>query len=158
MYVWVVFLHVAFIFLFLIQHAVEIWVSFKLRDQNEPEGVYLTYAFLPENNTRNLRISYLLILATGTTAGFLSTWWKAGWMWTALGIMVVIWGVMSFVAPKYLDAVDAIAEEAIKNKDDETALDKFKSDLKARRDPEFLTATSAIGGFIILWLMMFKPF
>ena len=65
---------------------------------------------------------------------------------------------MSFVAPKYLDAVDAIAEEAMKNRDNESALDKFKSDLKARRDPEILTATSAIGGFIILWLMMFKPF
>lgn len=158
MYTWVVYLHVAVIFLFLIQHAVEIWVSFKLRAQDEPEGVYATYAFLPDNNTRNLRITYLLTIATGITAGFLSTWWKNGWMWTALGIMVVIWGVMSFVAPKYLDTVDAITEEAMKKRDDESALDKFKSDLKSRREPDILIATSAIGGFIILWLMMFKPF
>jgi hypothetical protein len=158
MYIWVVYLHVMVIFVFLIQHAVEIWVSFKLRQQEEPEGVYAAYSFLPDNNTMYLRINYLLIIATGITACFLSTWWKNGWMWTSLGIMVVIWGVMSLVAPKYLDTVDAIAEDAMKNRDDESALDKFKSDLKARREPEILIATSAIGGFIILWLMMYKPY
>jgi len=158
MYTWVVYLHVTVIFIFLIQHAVEIWVSFKLRVQDGPEGVYAAYAFLPDNNTMYLRINYGLIIVTGVTAGFLSTWWKNGWMWTALGIMLVLWGVMSFIAPRYLDAVDAIAEEAMKNKDDKTALDKFKSDLKARREPEMLIATSAIGGIIVLWLMMFKPF
>jgi len=70
----------------------------------------------------------------------------------------MLWGVMSFIAPRYLDAVDAIAEDAMKNKDDETALDKFKSDLKARREPEILIVSSAIGGIIFPWLMMFKPF
>jgi len=72
--------------------------------------------------------------------------------------MVMLWGVMSFIAPRYLDAVDAIAEDAMKNKDDETALDKFKSDLKARREPEILIVSSAIGGIVILWLMTCKPF
>ncbi len=158
MYNWVVYLHVAVIFVFLIQHAVEIWVSFVLRSQDGPEGVYAVYSFLPENNTRNLRITYGLIILTGIMAGFISTWWKNGWMWTALGIMVVLWGLMGFVAPRYLDAIDAIAEEAIRNKDDESALDKFKSDLKARREPEILIVSSAIGGIIVLWLMMFKPF
>jgi len=94
MYVWVVYLPILVIFIFLIQHAAEIWVSFKLREQKEPEGIFATYAFMPNNNVRNLRITYSLIIITGITAGFITTWWRQGWMWTALGVMIVIWIVM----------------------------------------------------------------
>ena len=158
MYVWVVYLHIVMIFIFLIQHAAEIWVSFKLREQKEPEGIFATYAFMPANNVRNLRITYSLIILTGITAGFITTWWRQGWVWTALGVMIVIWIVMKRVSSIYLYAVDAIAEPALKNREDVSAIDKFRSDLKARREPVILSAFSLLGGLIILWLMMFKPF
>ena len=158
MYNWVVYLHVAVIFIFLIQHAAEILVTFKLRQQKEPEGIFATYAFMLDNNTRNLRITYSLIIISGVAAGFISTWWRQGWMWTALGVMIMIWIVMSRVGSNYLNAVDAITDHALQNKDDTSAIDKFRSDLKARREPEIMTITSVIGGAIILWLMMFKPF
>jgi hypothetical protein len=158
MYIWIVYLHIVVIFIFLIQHAAEIWVSFKLREQKEPEGIFATYAFMPNNNVRNLRITYSLIIITGITAGFITTLWRQGWMWTALGVMIVIWIVMKRVSSIYLYAVDAIAEHALKNREDASAVAKFRSDLKARREPEILTVTSVIGGAIILWLMMFKPF
>ena len=158
MYNWVVFLHVTMIFIFLIQHAAEIIVTFKLREQKEPEGIFTTYSFMPDNNSRNLRITYSLIIITGMIAGFMSTWWKQGWMWTALGVMIVIWIVMNRVGGSYLTAVDGITDYALKNKDDPSAIDKFRNDLKARREPEMMTVTSVIGGLIILWLMMFKPF
>ena len=54
--------------------------------------------------------------------------------------------------------MDAITEQALKNKDDESAIEKFRQDLKGRREPEIMTITSVIGMLIILWLMMFKPF
>jgi len=158
MYTWVVFLHVTAIFIFLIQHAADIFVTFKLRQQQEPEGIFATYSFMLDNNTRNLRITYLFIIITGIAAGFISTWWRQGWMWTALGVMFLIWIVMRHAGSKYLYAVDAIADDAVKNKDVASALDKFRSALKARREPEIMTITSVIGGLFILWLMMFKPF
>jgi hypothetical protein len=158
MYNWVVFLHVTVIFIFLIQHAAEIIVTFKLRQQKEPEGIFATYSFLPNNNSRNLRITYSLIILTGAVAGFMSVWWKQGWMWTALSLMILLWIIMVRFGGNYLTAVDAIAEQALKNKDDESAIEKFRRDLKARREPETMTVTSVIGMLIILWLMMFKPF
>ena len=158
MYNWVVFLHVTVIFVFLVQHAAEIIVTFKLRQQKEPEGVFATYAFMPDNNTRNLRITYSLIILSGAVAGFMVPWWRQGWMWSALGVMIVIWVVMRRIGSQYLYAVDAITDRALKHKDDESALDKFRTELKARREPEILTATSVIGILVILWLMMFKPF
>jgi hypothetical protein len=141
MYPWIVYLHVVVIFIFLIQHAAEIWVSFKLREQKEPEGVFATYAFMPNNNVRNLRVTYLLIIITGMTAGFITTWWRHGWMWTALGVMIVIWIVMRRVSDIYLNAVDAIPETALKNREDPSTIAKFISDLKARREPEILSAS-----------------
>ena len=158
MYNWIVYVDVTVIFIFLIQHAAEIIVTFKLREQKEPEGVFATYAFMPNNNSRNLRITYSLIILTGAVAGFMSVWWRQGWMWAALGVMIVIWIVMNQIGGKYLTAVDAITDHAIKNKADESAIEKFRRDLKSRREPEIMTITSVIGMLIILWLMMFKPF
>lgn len=80
MYNWVVYLHVTVIFIFLIQHAAEIFVTYKLREQKEPRGIDATYSFMLDNNTRNLRITYSLIIVTGAVAGFMSTWWKQGWI------------------------------------------------------------------------------
>jgi hypothetical protein len=158
MYIWVVYLHVVVIFVFLIQHAAEIIVTFKLREKKEPEEVFGTYSFLPESNSRNLRITYSLIILTGAGAGFMSAWWRQGWMWTALGIMVVLWLVMHRVGGSYLTAVDAITEEALRNRETPSALEYFRNSLRARREPEIMTVSSVIGGLVILWLMMFKPF
>jgi hypothetical protein len=158
MYTWVVYLHVTAVFIFLIQHAADILVTFKLRQQTEPEGIYATYSFMLNNNVRNLRITYLVIIVTGAIAGVITPWWRQGWMWTALGVMILIWIIMKRMAPIYLTAADNIAEEAMKNKADPTAIEKFKNDLKARREPEIMAITSGIGLLIILWLMMFKPF
>ena len=79
-------------------------------------------------------------------------------MWTALGVMIAIWFVMRRVSDVYLNAVDAIAERAVKNMGDPAAIEKFRTELQSRKEPAILGATSAIGGLIILWLMMFKPF
>jgi hypothetical protein len=158
MYNWIVFLHVTVIFVFLVQHAAEIIVTFKLRQQKEPEGIFATYSFVSNNNSRNLRITYSLIILTGAVAGFMAPWWKQGWMWTALGVMIILWIIMNRIGGNYLTAVDAITDQALKNKDDESAIEKFMRDLKSRREPEIMTITSVIGMLIILWLMMFKPF
>ena|ERR1700752_218494 len=158
MYNWVVFLHVTVIFIFLIQHAAEIIVTFKLREQKEPDGIFATYSFMLKNNSRNLRITYSLIILTGAVAGFMSVWWRQGWMWSALGVMILIWIIMVRFGGNYLTAVDAITDQALKNKDDESAIEKFRRDLKSRREPEIMTITSVMGMLIILWLMMFKPF
>ena len=158
MYNWVVYLHVAVIFIFLVQHAAEILVTFKLRQQSDPERVFATFDFMPNNNTRYLRITYLLIMLTGMTAGFISTWWRQGWMWTALGIMVLLWIVMRRFGTGYLTAVNQITTEALKNKDDASAIEQFRNQLKARGEPEIMVITVVIGGGIILWLMMFKPY
>lgn len=159
MYNWIVYLHVASVFVFLVQHAAEIYVTYKLRQQKEPKSIFAVYDFLPANNSRNLRITYLVILLTGATAGFISTWWKQGWIWTALGVMLFLWYIMYRIGGSvYYEAVDQITERALKNKDYEASIDRFRQELRARKEPEILMTISIISMGIILWLMMFKPF
>ena len=159
MYNWIVYLHVASVFVFLVQHAAEIFVTFRLRQKKEPEKVFAVYDFLPANNSRNLRITYLIILITGAIAGVISPWWKQGWMWTALGVMLLLWYIMYRIGgPVYYEAVDQITEQALKNKDDEASIEQFRRELQARREPEIMMGVSLVGMAIILWLMMFKPF
>jgi hypothetical protein len=73
-------------------------------------------------------------------------------------MMILLWFVMRRIGSNYLSTVDAISERAILNKNDASALDQFRSQLRARREPELFISMSAISGAIILWLMMFKPF
>jgi hypothetical protein len=134
------------------------FVAFRLREQQQPEDIYKTYSFLLKDNTRNLRITYSLIILSGAVAGFMAPWWKQGWMWTALGVMIAIWIIMGRLGPIYLTAVDTLTNQAIQDKADPSALDKFRNGLKARREPEVMAVTSGIGLLIIVWLMMFKPF
>jgi hypothetical protein len=72
--------------------------------------------------------------------------------------MIAIWIVMERVSSIYVYAVDAIAFHASKNKGDASAIDKFRSGLKAKRAREILSITSVLGGLVIFWLMMFRPF
>lgn len=80
-------------------------------------------------------------------------------MWTALGVMLLLWYIMYRIGgPVYYEAVDQITERALKNKDDKASIEQFRQELQARREPEIMMAASLIGMAIILWLMMFKPF
>jgi hypothetical protein len=158
MYPWIVYLHMVSTFAFLILHSIEIVATFRLRDQMVPEGIGRVYDTVPANNLRYLRLSYLLSILTGLIASFMSAWWKQGWTWTALGLALILWFVMYRVEPIYLNAVDAITERAMKNRGDPAAIEQFRQGLKRRREPEFMSAAAAVGGLIILWLMMFKPF
>ena len=69
MYPSIVYLHIVANFIFLVQDAAETWVTLRIRGQKEPEGIFATYAFIPDNIVRNLRITYWPIVITGITAG-----------------------------------------------------------------------------------------
>ena len=59
-------------------------------------------------------------------------------MWMAHGLMIVIRIVMKRLSRIYLYGVETIASHALKNRADASDVDKFRNELKTRREPRNL--------------------
>src|SRR5215472_12656033 len=89
MYQWLVFAHVLGVFGFLLAHGTATAVAFALPRQREVERVRALLD-LSRGVTMVANISLLVLLAAGITAGFMGNWWGQGWIWTALGLLVLM--------------------------------------------------------------------
>src|SRR5579862_5700891 len=89
MYQWLVFAHVLGVFGFLLAHGTAAAVAFALPRQREVERVRVLLD-LSRGVTMVANVSLLVLLAAGITAGFMGNWWSQGWIWTALGLLVLM--------------------------------------------------------------------
>src|SRR5215469_12136306 len=89
MYQWFVFAHVLGVFGFLLAHGTAAAVAFVLRRQREVERVRVLLD-LSRGVTMVANVSLLVLLAAGITAGFMGNWWGQGWIWTALGLLILM--------------------------------------------------------------------
>src|SRR6476620_211208 len=100
MYGYIVFLHIAGVFLFLLGHGGSANVAFQLRRERNPDRIralldlsvwsYIgTYAGL------------LLLLLTGIIAGFMGSYWGRGWIWAAIVLFVVLFAFMGVFGSQY---------------------------------------------------------
>lgn len=163
MYSWIVFLHIAGVFGFLLAHGASVFVSFKLRGEREPERVR---AFLDLSGASLLVMygSLALLLVTGIVAGFMGHWWGKVWIWASLGLLVVMWGLMGWLGTMYYDRVRKAVglhptqggrkNEPPPSEATPEALDALLTSWR----PVLLAAIGVGGLLVILWLMMFKPF
>jgi hypothetical protein len=156
LYPWVVFLRVISVFHCLLLHGSQMAVTFKLREQTDPARVGGGFITMP-NSLTPLRISYAAIIVIGLIAGFMSVWWRQGWMWTSLVLLIAIAGLMNRIGAGYFITVEAAASHALKSQDDPSGLQKFNA-VKNTKRPEILSLVGLIGLAVILRLMMFKPF
>jgi hypothetical protein len=163
MYEWIVFLHVLSAFGFLLAHGASAAVMLKVR--GEKEAVRL-HALLDLSNAVGLWMAYTLlaVLVTGIVLGFMGGWWRSGWIWVSLVLLIALSVVMSFLGRMYLERV----RQAI-------GVPTYDDNKKKRAPPPpagpeelarvlsggraVLLAVVGIGGLVVIvWLMMFKPF
>ena len=158
-YGWIVFLHVAAVFAFLLAHGISTGVAFRLRSERNRERI----AALAELSGASLNLfygSWLLLFAAGVVAGFTpglpGTWWGDAWIWTAIGIFIVSSGAMSALARPYYQKVREVstARRAGAYAASDQELDAILSSSRP-----LVVAVIGFGSLaLILWLMMFKPF
>ena len=155
MYSWIVFLHVFSAFVYMLAHGVQAAVMLKLRSEADPERSLTLFNAL--NGTRLQRITLALVMVTGLVAGFQRPWWRHGWMWTALAMLVVITVLMRLYGAGYYTLVSGAARRAIAEQKTQESMEAF---LAARTSWHAIgVAIIGIGGLaVIVWLMMFKPF
>ena len=162
MYQWIVFLHIAATFGFVLAHGASAAAAFALRRERNQERV----CALLTVSTSTVNVMYrslLVLIASGITAGVMGHWWKRGWIWTSLAVLLTILVGMAFLGTRNYGKVrKAVGLEYFENGRPHPPVAPAPPGeidaLLSRTQPVLLTCIGYGGLLIILWLMMFKPF
>lgn len=162
LYLWLKFIHVLAGFTFFLSHGTSIAVAFKLKREKQLSRIHALFD-LSGSMWNITMISLLVLLVVGIVISFMGNWWKFGWIWVSLVLLVgiTVWmfvlgqgtyhpirkaiGLPYMHKSKELPAEDPIPES------------EWLEMIAHTRPWEMLII--AYGGFVvIIWLMMFKPF
>ena len=162
MYPWIVFLHVAATFGFVLAHGASAAAAFALRRERNPERIR-ALLILSTSTFNVMYLSLLVLLASGIAAGVMGRWWGRGWIWASLGVLIAIMvGMTIFGTSLYGPVRKAVGLEFFENWRPHPPIEPASAEeidsLLSRGQPVLLTIIGYGGLLIILWLMMFKPF
>jgi hypothetical protein len=159
---WIVFLHVVGAFLFAAGHGVSIAVVFRMRPERDPARL-LAYLDLSAWSVGVATVGLLVILVAGIVAGIVAGDFGKAWIWVSLVMFIVIGGVMTPLAAIPLGKIRlALGQRtrAVKPADPDPvalSMDQVAPMLDALQ-PGLLALIGGGGFFVILYLMMFRPF
>jgi plastocyanin len=154
MYEWWVFVHIAGVLAFLAVHGVSIAVALRLRNERDASRIN-GLLDLSGRTVQPMYISLGVLLLGGIVAGFQRHWWSYGWIWAALGTLIVLSMAMVFMARPYYQKVRFITR-AIAEGSQAVTPEQFDSVLRNRR-PLTITWIGFLGLGFILYLMVLKP-
>jgi hypothetical protein len=99
-YNWIVFLHVAGAFTFVLAHGASATVALKLRQEREVARVQALLD-LSQVATMGMYVGLVILLVGGIVATFMAGLWGRGWIWTAIAILVAMIVFMYARASRY---------------------------------------------------------
>ena len=161
-YPWVVFVHVAAAFLFVIGHGASMWASDQIRRERDPAQI----RSLLELSSRSLGFVYgalLTLFVAGIVAGIMGNHFGRGWIWASIGVLVAVAVLMYALASRYYgrvrEAVGIRSYQTPKDAPDPTPVSAEELALLVdSRRPDVIGLVGIVGLLVLLWLMMFKPF
>jgi hypothetical protein len=158
---WLVFSHILGAFTFVLAHGVSVFAALRLRGERDQARV-AALLDLSKSAVTIAAIAVAFLLLTGIAAGFAGDYWGQGWIWASIGILVVLWGYMSFRGTRYHDevrhAVGSVGIYDPKATEPPPADPAALAALQASSRAVELAVVGGIGLVVILWLMVFKPF
>jgi MFS family permease len=162
LYPWVVFVHVAAAFLFVMGHGASMWTSDQIRRERDPVRI----RSLLELSSRSLGLVYvslITLLIAGIAAGIIGGHFGRGWIWAAIVVLFAIIVLMYALASRYYgrvrEAVGMRSYQTAKDAPDPTPVSAEELALLVdSRRPDVIGLVGIVGLLILLWLMMFKPF
>lgn len=161
-YPWIVFIHVAAAFLFVMGHGASMWASDQIRRERDAVRIRA----LLELSGRSLILVYvslLTLIVAGIVAGIMGGHFARGWIWAAIGVLVVVVVLMYALASTYYgrvrEAVGLRSQRTPKDAPDPTPIsaDELAVLVDSRR-ADVIGLVGIAGLLVLLWLMMFKPF
>ena len=158
---WLVFAHILGGFTFVLAHGVSMFVAFRVRRERD-EAVVATLLDLSKLAVTIAAFAVIFLLATGIAAGFVGDYWGRRWIWASLGILILLWGYMSFRGTRHHDevrhAVGTVGIYDKKGTEPPPADPAAAAALLASSRATELATVGGIGLIAILYLMVFKPF
>ena len=158
----VVFLHVVCIFGYLLAHGVSAAVAFALKKERDIQRVR---TLLDLSATSHPARTYLMwaFLIFGITATIQGGWWKFGWVWASLVLVIIIFVLMAVFGSRIYSEARKAAGIRYNIKGKWFPSEPAKSDdevfaILAKANPALLTIIGYGGFAIITWLMTAKPF
>lgn len=149
----IVFLHVISTFGFLLSHGASVSMAFALKRERDLQKIR---ALLDLSST-SYPLMILTLLASivfGIIAGFQGNWWKFGWIWASIALLVVILALMYFLGSNIYSA----ARKAVELPSEPSGSNEELFAILEKSNPLLLTLIGYGGYAIIAWLMMVKPF
>lgn len=162
LYPWLVYLHIAGAFLFVLAHGVSAIVAFRLRAERDAARMTALLE-LSSTSVGVMYVGLLTLLIAGIVAAINRNWFAQGWPWAAIVVLVVVAVAMYALASRYYANVrQALGLPSMNDKKGEQPppprpVDEVIQMLDTRR-PEQVAVVGFAGLLIILWLMILKPF
>ncbi len=166
MYYAIVFLHVASVFAFLLAHGASANVALQLRRMSnapvnaEARERLCALLELSQSSAGMLYISLALILLTGIVGGVMGGWWGHGWIWAALGVLVLTVMLMYARGVTYFEQLRmaiGLPGRGTRTPPPPQGPEEIAALLKSPRPLE-VSAIGSLGLLVLLGLMVFKPF
>lgn len=159
---WIIFLHVLGAFVFAAGHGVSLFVAFQARRETD-RGRLAALLDVSAASLAAAMAGLLTLLATGILAGVVLQSFGRLWIWVSLVLLVVIGGLMTPLGIGYFNGIrKALGQRTRDLKDaDPDPVPASEAELAAilaSPRPEQLLLLGGVGFFVILWLMMFRPF
>jgi hypothetical protein len=164
LYQWLIFLHIFGAIAFFYSHATPGLVAFRLLSERDTGRIETMISLYATNRVFGSQYgALLLLLVSGIINGFLGHWWRSGWIWLSLVLLIAITVAMYLIGTRFYSQVrKAVGMEYMQgNKTIEAGLPASPEELDAllRRSPAMLLFIIGFGGMaLITWLMIFKPF
>ena len=163
MYQWLIFLHVVSGFIFFMAHGVSIGVALWLHREQQPERLRPLLELSHAARTA-VNGSLVVLLLSGIIGGFMLNWWRMGWIWVSLVLLVVLTvGMVRGMTPYFNSlrkAVGSPYREAgkIHPAQAPASAAEIQTLLESARQMRVVAVFGISGMVVILYLMMFKPF
>lgn len=154
MYQWWVFVHLVGVFGFLLAHGVSVSVTFKLRNERDPERINALLQ-LSGSSIKAFYLSLGVLLLGGFAATAVGDLWSKAWIWSAVGVLLIASVAMYAMARPFYRRVGFVAR-ALEGGSEAVTEQQFASILRSSRP--WSIAWVGFGALaIILYLMVFKP-
>ena len=163
LYKFVVFLHVISVLGFLLAHGVSATISYALKRERDAAKIRA----MLDLSSASYPMMLWTLLATfmfGLVAAFLMpTWWRFGWIWVSIALLVVIVVLMAVYGSGVFGEVRKTVGLPYAVKGKPFPAEPAKSDeevfaVLAKINPTLLMVIGYGGFAVIAWLMRAKPF